>query len=271
LTKIAIQGETGSFHHLAAESFLPEASLVCCETFEAVFARLEDKTADKAVIAIENSLYGSIAPNYDLLLKYRYPIIGESIQHIHQNLIGFGDTKLTDIHQVYSHPVALDQCRKWLTKYLPHAERIEYSDTAAAVEHIKSHTMHRAAAIAGTQAAQLHQMQILQSSIEDKQTNLTRFLLLDPHSSQDPSANKASLVLTTSHDPGALYRALKVFADLTINLTKLESRPIRGESFKYQFFVDIIADKAALANARRQLTSQGCDTVLLGHYHHHQI
>lgn len=265
--KIAIQGQTGSFHDAVARRFFGEGiELVCCETFHELFVSLKTGKSDQAVCAIENSLYGSIADNYDLLLRYRFPIVGEAVEHVHQNLICLPGTTLTDITEVYSHPVAIDQCREWLENNLPDAEVIEHHDTAGAVEYVKSLDSPYAAAIAGKQAALLHDMPILVHDIEDETTNLTRFFVLDPHGKSVQNADKASLVLITSHAPGALYRALGVFAGRGVNLTKLESRPIRGEAFKYQFFVDAECDAPTLVTIITELNAQDCTVITLGHY-----
>ncbi|MGB3023708.1 MAG: prephenate dehydratase [Candidatus Saccharimonadales bacterium] len=265
--KIAIQGQAGSFHDaVARRHFGDDCELVCCETFHGVFEALAAATADKAVCAIENSLYGSIGDVYDLLLRYKFPIVGEEIKHIHQQLISAPSAKLSDIQEVYSHPVALNQCREWLETNLPRAELIEHHDTAGAVEYIKQQGSTHAAAIAGTQAAKLYDMHCIARDIEDEKTNLTRFVILDLSGTTPPNADKVSLVLTTSHAPGALYRALGVFNDRHVNLTKLQSRPIRGERFRYQFFIDAECDKPTFTIVTDELMAQGCTLRLLGHY-----
>ncbi len=193
--RIAIQGQAGSFHHAVAKRYFSrEIELVCCETFHEVFASLKASRADQAVCAIENTLYGSIADNYDLLVRYQFPIVGEEIEHIHQNLIARPHTKVTEIAEVYSHPVALDQCREWLEANLPNTEIIEHHDTAGAVEYVRSLDSPHAAAIAGAQAASLYDMPILMPDIEDEKTNLTRFFILDPQGTTPANADKASLV-----------------------------------------------------------------------------
>ena len=138
--KVAIQGIAGSFHHLAAlRWFGPETEIVPCETFLEVFQAVQDRVADHAICAVENSLYGSINEVYDLLLGFKYPIVGELPEHIHQQLIGLPGTDPSQIARVYSHPVALNQCEKFLDENLPHAERIEHHDTAEAVMLISQH------------------------------------------------------------------------------------------------------------------------------------
>lgn len=265
--KIAIQGEPGSFHHIAAQNFYGDGhEYICCDTFGDVFASLSAGRAETAVVAVENSLYGSITEVYDLLLQHDYPIIGEVAEHIHQNLITLPGVSLEDITKVYSHPVALAQCAAFLETKLPHAEIIEHHDTAGAVEYVKQYGEHDSAAIASTMAAKIHGMSVLRPSIQDEHSNYTRFLCIRPDGSPPPDSDKASLVLTTSHQSGALYKALGVFADLGCNLTKLESRPIRGKVWQYQFYIDVSITPVLLTNAIKRLETQACTVRNLGSY-----
>jgi prephenate dehydratase len=269
--KIVIQGAEASFHHIAANHYYgltddQTNDFVYADTFAAVFATLAANAADTAVVAIENSLYGSITSVYDLLQKYRFPIVGEVVEHIHQNLITFPDTKPADVRRIYSHPVALAQCAHYLAENFPEAEIIEHHDTAAAVEYIKMSGDHSSAAIAGSVAAKVHGMFILKAGIQDEPLNFTRFLVIDPHGSQRTDADKASIIITTSHEPGALHRALGVFADVGSNLTKLQSRPISGKVWKYQFYIDLEITPAALQIAIELLALQECDVINLGSY-----
>ncbi len=269
--KIAIQGAEGSFHHIAAGHYYGETdgqtnSFVYADTFSAVFSALAAEAADVAVIAIENSLYGSITEVYDLLSKYHYPIIGEVVEHIHQNLITFEGVQPDDITRIYSHPVALAQCAHYLANKFPKAEIVEHHDTAAAVEFVKRNGDRSCAAIAGVVAAKMHGMFILKSAIQDEPLNFTRFLVIDPHGTPPANADKASLIITTSHEPGALHRALGVFSDVSSNLTKLQSRPIPGKVWKYQFYIDLEITPAALEMAIEMLDFQECTVENLGTY-----
>jgi prephenate dehydratase len=267
MPQIAIQGQKGSFHDDVARHYFPESDIVPCDTFHDVFAAMSTEKADIAIVAIENSLYGSIADVYDLLLAHDYKITSEHILHIHQQLIGIAGSQLSEITEVYSHPVALNQCREWLETHLPDAELIEHHDTAGAVAYVKELDSPYAAAIAGERAAELYEMFIIERDIEDEKTNLTRFVILDP-SQAIAHPDKASIVLTTKHHSGALYEALGVFAEHNANLTKLQSRPIRGEQFNYQFFIDCDIDAAGLASILSDLQELGCSVILLGHYNH---
>lgn len=267
MPRVAIQGQIGSFHHTVTDRWFKDYELVCQDTFHGVFDALATKQADQAVVAIENSLYGSIADVYDLLLKYKYTIVGELVEHIHLQLIAKEGIELSDITEVYSHPVALNQCREWLERHLPDAEIIEHHDTAGAVAYVKELDSPYTAAIAGTQASSLYNLPILEHDIEDEKTNLTRFVVLDPtatHQIQD--ANKAALVITTTHHAGALYEAIGIFAKYSVNLTKLQSRPIRGEKFQYQFFIDAECNADTLRDIQVDLTALDCEVYVLGHY-----
>ncbi len=266
--KVAIQGGPASFHAAVATRLVgPDIEFVYCDTFAEVFRSLTDGTAEQGVIASENSLFGSIREVYDLLLEHRFPIINEDVEHIHEQLITHPGTEMSAITEVYSHPVALDQCRHYLEATLPHAEIIEYHDTADAVRFVKERKLTHEAAIAGTLAAEHYDMTIIAHDIEDEPTNLTRFLLIDPRNTVPvPGANRASLVLTTANRSGALYQVLGIFAAHGINLTKLESRPIRGEAFRYQFYVDAETDAAQLTAVTDELEKQDCTVVTLGHY-----
>lgn len=266
--QVAIQGQPDSFHHLAAERWFGSADfdLICGNTFSQVFDSLTEGSADYAITAIENSLYGSINEVYDLLEKHKVSVIGEIPERIHQQLIGFSGTNLADITHVYSHPVALNQCAEFLNKHLPKAIRIEQPDTAGSLDTVKKHGQ-TAAAIASHRAAESHNLAILKSNIEDEQTNFTRFLVLANQPAKEPqNANKASLILRTTHQPGALYRALGVFAQHKVNLTKLHSRPIRGHVWRYQFFIDAELTAAQLPHVSSDLKAQDCQINLLGIY-----
>ena len=179
--RVAIQGETGSFHHLAARRWYgEEPEIIACETFEDVFAALSDGRADQAVIAIENSLYGPITPVHDLLSKYKLPIVGEISERINQHLIGLPETDLTKVTSVISHPVALQQCSEFLSRELPAAKRLEYYDTAAAARHVKKKNDPKTVAIAGNLAATLVDLPVLKHNIENDPKNYTRFVVVAP-------------------------------------------------------------------------------------------
>ncbi len=265
--RIAIQGERGSFHDEVARSWFGDGyEMVASDTFAGVFAAVEQARADAVVVAIENTLAGSINPVYDLIEKHRYPIIGEVLLAIHQQLIVKpGDE--AEITHIYSHPVALAQCADFLDAQYPNAERIEYHDTAAAVEHIASLPA-GAAAIAGRRAASLHGMQILKEDIEDNPHNHTRFLVLQPGASAPLDANRSSLVLTTDHTPGALVRVLSAIANRGINMAKLQSRPIIGSPWRYKFYIVLDTAGAELGELVAEIEPLTASLRVLGEYRH---
>jgi prephenate dehydratase len=268
MLKIAIQGYQASFHDIAASRlFGPKTGRVYCNSFSDTFKELVKGEADFAVCAIENSLYGSINEVYDLLLKNDFKIIGEAYLRIEQCLIGLLDSDITHIKKVYSHPVALAQCENYLDKNLGQAEREEYHDTAESVALIKRLSNPHYAAIAGKDAATLYKMKILADSIETNKENFTRFVALGKSKISDKNLNKTSLVIKTNHTPGALYKALGVFASRSINLTKLQSRPIIGKAWHYMFYVDIEeARDIVLSEILLDLKRQGCSVTILGSY-----
>lgn len=264
---IAIQGEKSSFHDQAARLwFNNDVAIIPCNTFDDVFRALENRSADQAIVAIENTLYGSIDQTLDLIEKHRFTIIGEIFLRIHQQLITLPGATLADITQVYSHPVALAQCDSFLTRYLPDAKRIEYHDTAASVRFIKETGDPSIAAIAGTIAADDYSLPILGRGIEDNKTNLTRFLVIDPNGKVPAHADKSSLSLTTDHSPGALAHILALFARADVNLTKLESRPIIGSSWKYRFHLDVEVAGSRLHSLVAQIQQTGATIAVLGEY-----
>lgn len=267
--KVAIQGAQASFHAIAAHQFFgDDIELINRDTFKETFAAVKAAQAQYAVCAIENSLFGSINATYDLLINYHFVITGEIYLRIEQCLIGLPGTKLSDITEVYSHPVALAQCEDYLDAKLPTANRLEFHDTASSVLMVKQGARKQAAAIAGREAAELHGMEILAESIETNKQNYTRFIVLEPQAGSAKGATKTSLIIRTSHQPGALYSALGVFAERGINLTKLQSRPIIGKAWHYIFYVDVDAglQDSRLEEALKLLSQQGCEVKMLGSY-----
>jgi prephenate dehydratase len=265
--KVAIQGEPGSFHHIAAKRwFGDEATYYCGKTFANVFEALTDSRADQAVIAIENSNHGSITSVYGLLTQYRFQIVGEISERIHQNLVGLPEAELEKVTTVYSHAVALSQSSDFLDDYLPDAKRIEFYDTAGAVELIKEQNKPGHVAIASHLAAEIVGLPILKDNIENSEQNYTRFLVIDPKGVPPEAANKASLVIETPHKAGSLHAALGVFAAGDHSITKLESRPVPAKVWKYQFYIDVEVAGTELRSAIDALEKQGCDVILLGEY-----
>lgn len=265
--RVAIQGEEGSYHHQVTLGwFGDDVQTIAAETFGDVFGALNRHEADAAIVATENSLYGSINEVLDLIEAHRYPIIGETYLRIQQQLITLPGATLQDIEKVYSHPVALAQCEHFLDVNCPAAERIEYHDTAASVEFIKQLGDPSCAAIASRVAAELHEMPILTPDIEDNKANFTRFLVLSPVEKVVKNADKTSLVLTTDHTPGSVARILSIFADNDINLARLQSRPIIGQPWKYRFYLDVEAAGEKLDRIIDIIRLDGASVTVLGSY-----
>src|SRR5208282_692102 len=252
--KIAIQGELGSFSHEAAETMLPKATIVPCARSREVFDRVQRKSVDGAVIPIENSLAGSVAEHFDLLLSRDVHVIGEFRLRIAHNLIALPGAKRADIRRVFSHPVALDQCRDLFARN-PKLEPVPFYDTAGSVKHIVAERLRDAAGIASRRAAEVYKGRILKAGIEDDKKNFTRFFLIHRGKPRVPRrADKTSLAFSVKNIPGALFKALSVFALREINICKIESRPIRGRPWEYVFFVDLLrGDDEDVRNALRHL------------------
>ncbi len=238
--KIAIQGFEGSFHQVAAEQFFGDVEVICCSTFrEVVKIAADKKQSDGGVMAIENSIAGSILPNYNLLQKSSLKIMGEVYLQIKQNLLVNPGMKLEDIREVHSHPMALLQCIEYLEKY--NWKLIETEDTALSAKHIHQHKSKHIAAIASRLAADLFQLDILAPNIHTLKNNYTRFLVLQHADAvkEIDNANKASLIFNTDHSKGSLAKVLTKIADGDINLSKLQSMPIPGSDWKYSFHADL--------------------------------
>ena len=263
---VAIQGQAGSFHNQAVQQWYGvDAEIIPCTTFSEVFTAYDSGDADAIVTAVENTLFGSINEVYRYIEECDAPIVGEIKLPVEQMLVGLPGAKLSDITEVYSHPVALSQCRRFLQKSLSQATPIEFFDTAGAVEFIKQNGSRQCAAIASQTAAELYNLPILQRSIHDNPDNITRFLVIEP-SNAPADANRASLVITTDHQPGALVEVLQVFAKRRINLAKLQSQPIVGQPWKYKFFIVVDCARQPLYQAIRDIEHSNHEVTVLGEY-----
>ncbi len=253
--KVAIQGELGSNSHMAALAMLRDRTgleILACTASPEVFERVVSGSADAAVLPIENSLHGSVAEHYDLLLAQPVRIARESLLRIRHNLIVRPGVAPEDLKRVMSHPVALSQCRRWLAAH-PWLEAVNFYDTAGSVKHVMAEQLDDTAGIAPELAARQYGAEVLEAGIEDHAENFTRFhlLLREPPmgggargAAVEPGANKASLAFSLEHRPGSLVRALEEFARAGVNLTKIESRPVHGSPWEYVFFVDLRFDSA---------------------------
>ena len=239
--RVAIQGYEGSFHQEAARQYFGEkVSVIPCATFrEVIQVGGRKRESDGAVMAIENSIAGSILSNYNLLQKSSLQVTGEVYLHIRQNLMANPGVQLADIQEVHSHTMALQQCYDYLDRFK--WKLVETEDTALSARHIQQHKSKHIAAIASRLAAELYQLEILAPSIQTMKKNFTRFLILQrPENAQiPPNANKASVNFVTDHTRGSLARVLSLIANGGINLSKLQSVPIAGSDFKYSFHADM--------------------------------
>jgi prephenate dehydratase len=244
--RVAIQGEPGSFSHEAARRMVPGSTIAPCARSVEVFGLLESGKVPLAVIPIENSLAGSVTEHLDLLLARDVFIQREFYLRIIHNLIARRGVEKSDIRCAFSHPVALDQCRDFFIAN-PGIQPSPFYDTAGSVKHVIENKLPDAAGIASRHAAAVYKGRILDAGIEDDKRNFTRFFLLRRTRRALPGANKTSIAFGLKNVPGALYKALHVFADRDISLSKIESRPIRGRPWEYVFYTDFLRgdDKVA--------------------------
>jgi prephenate dehydratase len=245
--KVSIQGYEGSFHQMAARQFFgKKVEVIPCDTFQQVIKLAANKKeSDGGIMAIENSIAGSILPNYNLLQKSDLLIVGEVYLQVNQNLLVHKGVKLEDIHEVHSHPMAIQQCFDFLDKH--NWKLVETEDTALSARHIHQHKSKHIAAIASKLAAELFELDVIKPNIHTLKNNYTRFLVLQTKDNaiKIPGANKASVNFHTDHSRGSLAKVLTRIADGGINLSKLQSFPIPGSDFKYSFHADMEFDSIA--------------------------
>ena len=266
---VAFQGERGAFSEAAAVEYFGAAiQPLPCATFEAVFEAVERDVAQRGMIPVENSLAGSIHRNYDLLLQHDLSIVGEIQQRIEHNLIVLPGVTLSQVRRVYSHPQALAQCEGRLKQLLPEAELVPTYDTAGSVKMLRDENIRDGAAIASRRAAEIYGMDILQPGMEDSQENYTRFLVLAREAVVPEGPAKTSIVFSVNNVPGALFKCLAVFALRDIDLTKIESRPLRDKRWEYLFYVDFAGSiyEARCRNALNHLQEITSFFRVLGSY-----
>jgi prephenate dehydratase len=264
--KVAIQGERGSFSHQAAERLLPGATVVPCARSAHVFEQLDAGKVGAAVIPIENTLAGSVTEHYDLLLSHDVFIQREFNLRIVHNLIAARGVRMKDVRRALSHPVALDQCRQFFRQH-PRIEPVAFYDTAGSVKHAIEQNLRDSAGIASRLAVREYGGSILKAGLEDNKRNFTRFFLISRKKKVLPGANKTSLAFSVKNIPGALFKALSVFALRDISLSKIESRPMRGRPWEYVFYVDIRrGDDEIARNALRHLGEAAELVKVLGIY-----
>ncbi len=246
MKRIAIQGVPGSFHDIAAHKFFPneEIELICCDTFEEIFTHIQEDSSVIGMLAIENTIAGSLLHNYELMRDSGVTIVGEHKLRIKHNLVCLPEDDWDTLTEVNSHPVALAQCRNFLQRH-PQMKVVEAADTAKSAEIIREKNMRGHAAICSKYAAELYGMKILEESIETNKHNFTRFLVVaDTWRADDlrqrGQSNKATIVFSLPHNEGSLSQVLSIFSFYKINLTKIQSLPIIGREWEYLFYVDVI-------------------------------
>ena len=251
--RVAIQGELGSNSHMAALATSGQiehllggpgsregVDVVPCSLSAEVLERVLDQSVDGAVLPIENSLHGSVAEHYDLLLTQPVRMVSECMMPISHNVIALPGVRMGDVRRVLSHPVALSQCRRWFVEH-PGVEPVPFYDTAGGVKHVVKNGLRDAAAMAPLLAAQVYGAEVLEAGVEDNAENYTRFHLIvrADRMAHVTGANKMSLAFSVSHRPGTLVAALERLSGAGVNLTKIESRPVPGQPWEYVFYVDV--------------------------------
>ncbi len=268
-TKIAIQGIKGSFHHQVAQEYFYENVLVEeCLTFDILVESLLHQEAQLGVMAIENSIAGSIIPNYALLDKNGLHIIGEYYLNIIQNLMVLNGQQIEDIQEVHSHPMALLQCMDFLKKH-PQIKLVEDKDTAETARRINQNQTRGIAAIGSKVAASMYDLTILVPEIQTINNNKTRFFIISKNESQlsKEEINKASIKFELDDTPGSLATVLNVMTNCKLNLTKIQSMPIIETPFQYSFFVDVVFDKYKhFEKAKKILEIMTSHFKILGEY-----
>lgn len=239
--RIAYQGEPGAYSEAAALAFAPDAVPVPCKSFEDVFRAVTEGEVARGIVPMENTIGGSIHRNYDLLVEHELPIVGEVQLKVDHCLLALPGVHLEDVRVVHSHPQALAQCERWL-QGLPAIELSAVYDTAGGAKLIREQGLRDHAAVASIRAAQVFGLDVLARGIQDFDTNITRFVVVARQAVTD-GADKTTIVFALPSQPGALFRALSVFALRNIDLTKLESRPIRGRAWEYMFYADLAVSR----------------------------
>ncbi|MFK8275393.1 prephenate dehydratase [Capnocytophaga cynodegmi] len=267
--KIAIQGIKGSFHYQAAQEYFGnQITIMECNSFDKVAQSLLKNEADLGVMAIENSIAGSILPNYALIDRLKLNIIGEHYIDIQQNLMAISGQDLNDLKEVHSHPMALLQCKQFFENY-PHIKLVEDTDTASTAQRIHQKQLLGIGAIGSKSAAELYNLNIIRHSIQTMKINATRFVILTTKEEKIDrnQVNKASLKFQVHHKRGSLATVLNVISDCRINMTKIQSLPVIETPWKYAFFVDIVFENYEdFEKAEKLLSIMAEDFKVLGIY-----
>lgn len=266
---VAIQGVKGSFHHIVSQEFLNKpVDVIECMTFDGVVDALTTKACDAAIMALENSIAGSIIPNYALIDAYDLHIVGEHYLDIQHNLMALPNQSIADMKEVYSHPMALLQCKEFFKSH-PHIKLVEDKDTAEVAQRIQENKLSGIGAIASVTAAEIFELNILAHSIQTIKHNETRFVIVKRTNSEvsENEINKASVKFETNHKRGSLATILNVMSDCKLNLTKIQSLPIVETPWKYAFFVDVTFESYEdFKKAKSIIDIMGDSFKVLGEY-----
>ncbi len=271
LKRIAIQGGYGAFHEIAALHYFgyKEVEIIPRTTFKGIFSSLKKQQADYGIMAIENTVAGSILPNYGLLRESNFKIIGEIYLRIKQNLVALPGQKIEDIKEVYSHPMAILQCQLFFEKY-SWIKLIESLDTALSAKDISVNNYMGIGAIASNLAAKKYKLEILSESIETNKMNYTRFLILTDKNGKDNDGlevNKSSIHFALGHKIGSLSKILSILSYYDMNLTKIQSMPIIGKEWEYQFYADLMfSDYKLYRQSLEAIKPFTSDFAILGEY-----
>lgn len=274
IRSVAIQGILGSYHHIVSQQYFDKKIIIKeCLTFDKVVDSLVTKECDAAIMAIENSIAGSIIPNYALIDNNHLHIVGEHYLDIQHNLMALNGQHIEDIKEVISHPMALLQCKEYLKKH-PHIKLVEDKDTAEVARRIQNQKLKNIAAIASDCAAQLFNLTVLAKSIQTIKHNETRFVIVKRTNSEIPEneIDKASIKFELDHKRGSLATILNVMSDCQLNLTKIQSLPKIETPWKYAFFVDVTFDKYKdYHKAKSIMKIMAQDFKILGEYVNHKL
>lgn len=273
MKRIAIQGVPGSFHDIAAHQYFEgeQIMLICCDTFEEVFENIKRDPTVIGMLAIENTIAGSLLHNYELLRASGTTIVGEHKLHIQHSICCLPDDDWATLQEVHSHPVALMQCRAFLANH-PTLKAVEADDTAGSAEYITKHNSHGWAAICHADAARLYGLKVLEDHIEDNKHNFTRFLVVSDTRKADflrplSLSNKASIVFSLPHAEGSLSKVLTILSFYDINLTKIQSLPVIGHEWEYMFYVDVtFEDLVRYRQSIDAITPLTKDIKIIGEY-----
>ncbi len=265
MTSVSFQGERGAYSEAAAKSFFDEIETIPFATFADVLENTSKENSEYSILPVENSLEGSVGESYDLLYSTSLNVIGEIYHRVEHCLIGIG--KLEDVDTVYSHPQALGQCRKFIEGH--NMKTIPAYDTAGSVKIVKELNKKNCACIASKTSSSIYNMPIISENIANNSNNYTRFLILSKKESTQTENDKTSIIFSIKHEPGSLFRIIENFHKNNVNLTKIESRPTKSNTWEYNFYVDFEgnAKNPKILEMLEKIKQESLFMKVLGSYH----